>query len=274
MSFTCYLCGFHRAEVMADKDDIRFGCFGRDKKILRCSVCDLVQLSPPWTDRELDELYKTYWQKEDFKGQKRKTKISRYLAGLIKKGDRVLEVGCGYGDNVRFLREMGFDVTGIDKDPSVCDGEHILNKDVRDWNPPEPVDVIYAIHLFEHMRNPKNFIEWMLANLKDGGRFILEMPNIDNPLLTIFRNEKFNQFYWYPYHLFFYNKKTIHGLFYNLNVKIKAVQEYGLVNHLRWLFLGRPTNGNPHIPIVDDLYKFCLTRMVGIGDTLIVTGHK
>jgi SAM-dependent methyltransferase len=262
---TCYLCGGKSYKLIAEKEGIRFGCFGTGRKIVQCLECGLIQLVPPWSDKELDELYSAYWQKEDFPGQKPKVKISEYLTDFLKKEESILEVGCGLGDNIKYLTGKGYKVAGIDKDPD----SYGTIADYKDYS--ADVDVIYAIHLFEHLPDPYHFIDWMLEH---SHRFVLEVPIADNPLLAL---KRFRPFYWYPYHLFFYGKKTIKRLFEKCNlssVRFIVKQEYGIINHLRWLFLGKPGNWNPHVPVIDDIYKFFLTKILGIGDTIIVIGEK
>ena len=258
----CYLCGSTDSEVVAKKEDIRFGCFASDKNIVKCRSCGLVQLSPPWTSEELDQLYLNYWGKKDFPGQKRKVKISKYLTNYIYPGDQVLEIGCGHGDNVKYLRSKGINAVGIDKDKSVCDGITKFNWDWKDYNLIDKTDVIYAIHLLEHLPDPKVFIKWIRKNSRD---FIIEIPCIDDVLMRL---PSFRKFCWYPYHLFFYSKKTARILF-GPKVRIFYRQEYGIINHLRWFFLGRPGNYNRNIPILDRIYKTILTRL-GFGDTLVI----
>ena len=250
----CYLCGSTNSEVVAQKEDIRFGCFASNKNIVQCRSCGLVWLSPPWTSEELDGLYKTYWGKEDFKGQKRKVKISKYLTKHI--NGVTLEVGCGHGDNLNYLRRKGYNVVGIDKAPT----ENGILMDYKDWD--KKVDCIYAIHLFEHLPDPKKFIQW----LKDHGKkFIIEIPCIDDILMKL---PSYRKFCWYPYHLFFYRMKTARLMF-GPEAKISYRQEYGIVNHLRWFLLGKPGNWNPHIPFLDDIYKAMLMKY-GYGDTLVI----
>ena len=265
--FKCYYCGHNAGEVLATRDGMRFRCFGENKRILRCTNCNLIQLFPQWSDTTLEKLYTNYSEKKDFKGQKRKVKISKYLIKFIKKGDWIIEVGCGQGDNVKYLQSKGFNVFGIDKDPGAAG----IQVDVRDYNPIVKLDVVYAIHLLEHLADPALFISWAIDNLEKGGRFIFEIPCVEDPLLKLYKLNAFSNFYWYPYHLFFFSKQTAENLFKG-EAKVIRRQEYGIINHLRWLVFRRPGNWNPHIPILDDIYKFILKRC-GYSDTLVVVGN-
>ena len=273
--FKCYLCGGNNERTVAASRQMRFGCYGYDKKVVECAGCGLVQLYPQWTPGELDELYSKYWQKQDFPGQKKKVKISDYIDRFIKKGDSILEIGCGWGDNLKRLRSKGYDVTGIDKDPAVCDGNIVLQYDIKDYKLGKKFDFIYGIHLFEHMSDPRSFIGAVADKLKDNGSFLLEVPSLDDPLLKLYKIKRFNEFYWYPYHLFFYDKVSIKILFNyhpELEIKIYPIQQYGLINHLRWLIFRRPGNWNAHIPVLDDIYKSILVRILGHCDTMVVHG--
>ena len=272
----CYHCGATEYNIIAQKEQIRFECYGYDKQVLECRFCGLIQLQPQWVVAELDMLYETYSRKEDFKGQKRKVKISKYLKKYMNKRDYILEVGCGYGDNLNYLRDKGFRVTGIDKDPTNCTGFPMINKGYEEYTLLIKQDVIYAIHLLEHLPDPRGFIVWMLRNLTDRGKFILEIPSIDDPLLRLYNSKAYQKFCWYPYHLFFYSKDTAEQLFQwypHLKLKFILRQEYGLLNHLRWLLLRRPGNVNFHIPVLDDIYKKIMVWN-GLGDTLVIVGEK
>ena len=264
--FKCYLCGNNSAEVVADKEKVRFNV---DCKFLKCLKCDLVQMYP---QKEMS--YEGYGEKKDFKGSKRKVKISKYLKRYVKRGERAFEVGCGEGDNIKYLLKRGVLACGIDLETG--NGYESFALNIKQ-------DFIYAIHLAEHLADPKEFVCWMKENLKpnterdgytilDGGKWLLEIPCIDDPLIKLYKNKAYDKFCWYPYHLFFYSGQTIKKLFDGMSVKIIRRQEYGVVNHLRWLFRGKPGNWNPHIPIIDDVYKWVLCRL-GYSDSLIVVGN-
>ena len=275
--FNCYLCKNSEFSVIADQDQMRFNCFGFKKYVAKCSECGLVQLYPVWKDEELKDLYSKYSQKKDFTGHKRKEIRSYYLERMIKGSVFVLEVGCGLGENLYRLRAKGYNAIGIDRDPTVCDGKTVFNYDFKDFSSDKKFDFIYAIHVFEHINDPKQFIEWIGNNLKEKGRFLLELPNSDDPLMTFYKNKNFSKFYWYPYHAYFYNKKILERMLKNLNgieVKIILLQRYGLINHLRWVIFNRPGNFNNNIPLLDNIYKFVLTRIFKVSDSIVITGNK
>lgn len=274
----CFYCQNEYFSVIAGKEQIRFGCYGFEKKIIKCSHCGLAQLYPQWSDEELKNLYARYSQKSDFTGAKPKKTISPYLKRYLKKSYSILEVGSGFGYNLKKLNGQGYKIRGIDKDPTVCDGKVILNYDFQDFIlRGEKFDYIYGIQVFEHIRNPYSFIECLDASLKEKGKFLLEVPGIDDPLLTLYKVSNFNKFYWYPYHLFFYNYQSIGNIFRKFpkfKIKIRLLQRYGLINHLRWLIFGRPGNFNQNIPLLDDIYKYILTTFFKVSDTLLIFGEK
>ena len=274
----CGICGCEEFQIIANKKKIRFKCYGYDKKILKCNNCGQVQLLPSWTENELNELYSKYSGKKDFVGQNRVEDKRFYLDRFIKKKDRVLEIGCGLGGNLKKLKESGYNVIGIDKDPKVCDNILIFNKDFQELDEKKnKYDFIYSIHVMEHIPDPKIFVRKIINSLTIDGRFVLEVPSIDDPLLSIYKIKEFNRFYWYPYHLYFYNKQTLKNLFAQfgeINYHIKLSQRYGIRNHLSWLIKRKPGSNNKKIPVLDGIYMFLLTKVLNVSDTIIVHGEK
>lgn len=282
----CYNCGesLSKSTVVAKKNEIRFNCYNSRKQIIKCNNCKLVQLVPQWSEKELEKIYQGYNQQQDFVGQKVTSKrITPYLESYIKnKNDYILEVGCGTGDNLKILKNKGYRVIGIDKDPSVCDNKIIFNIDYHiledkdlQYNLPQ---FIYGIQLFEHLSDPINFIEKMANLLNKYGTLLLELPNLEDPLLTLYNIKEFKQFYYRPDHHFFYTPDTILDMLYrnkvNNSCSIKRIQNYGLVNHLNWLFRKKPTNLKINIPIIDNIYKFILTNILKKSDTILLIIKK
>lgn len=101
----------------------------------------------------------------------------------IKKGDKVLDIGCGWGSFAKFAAEKyGAEVVGItvskeqvELGMKTCQGlpVKLLFQDYRDVN--EKFDHIVSLGMFEHV-GQKNYREYMgVARrcLKDGGLFLL-----------------------------------------------------------------------------------------------------
>jgi SAM-dependent methyltransferase len=276
LTFSCRLCKCERYEIIAASDQIRFKCFGHKKQIVKCTRCELVQLFPFWNSKELDFLYNGYSLKSDFSGQKKTKNVNKYVEKYVKRHDRILEIGAGGGDDLFYLKNKGYNIVGIDKDPSVCDGVNILNFSVDNLCDRE-FDFIYGIHLLEHIEDPSAFISEVHRLLASGGKFLFEIPNVDDPLLSLYHSKAYNAFYWYPFHLFCYSSGTIAKLFSQASslfeIQILLKQRYGVFNHLRWLLFKKPGNFNPKVPVVDHIYEYILKRK-NVSDTLIVVGQK
>lgn len=279
---TCFNCGesLYKAKVVAKKSDIRFNCYNTKKKIVKCSKCELVQLIPQWSEGELDKIYLDYNKKPDFVGQKNVSqRISKWLKKYIRKYDQTLEVGCGSGDNVKSFRRKQYRIMGIDKDSSVeskydgiyCYDIYSKELDEYEWN------FIYGLHILEHMKNPIQFIDRLKDLLFTHGTILLEFPNLEDPLLTIYKIKEFEKFYYRPDHHFFYTPQTIFNLLYRnkiINCKIKRIQNYGIINHLNWLIRKKPTNIKINIPIIDSIYKWCLIHIFKKSDTIFLVIKK
>jgi cyclopropane fatty-acyl-phospholipid synthase-like methyltransferase len=273
------ICGGDSFNIIADSNNMRFKCFGRkDKYVVECNNCGLIQLNPFWTKQELHALYNDYWNQKDFNGQRTQRRISKYLFKYINnKVSNILEVGCGLGDNIRYLIKKGYVwVLGIDKDSNVCKG-NIINKDIFEMDDSKyKFDFIFSVHVFEHMSDPYNFINKLilLLNKKIGNKIVFEFPNIEDPLLSMYKIKEFIDYYWYPYHAGFYSQKNIKYIFDSYNtgyiVTIKLRQQYGIINHLWWLFFRMPCNYNVHIPIIDDIYKWFLVNVFKKTDSMLV----
>jgi hypothetical protein len=104
---------------------------------------------------------------------------------------------------------------------------------------------------------------------------IIEVPNADDVLLTLYKNKAFSCFtYWSP-HLYLYTTSTLRMLAKKVGLHTEAIQQeqrYPLSNHLYWLAEGKPGG---HIqwnflnnPVLETAYKHTLAS-VGKCDTIV-----
>lgn len=103
----------------------------------------------------------------------------------VKKSARILDVGCGYGRNMRLLKRAGYkNVVGVDKNNKIIkenikkglncvEVDKFLNRDSK-----ELYDCIIMSHIIEHFEynDLKKFMECYLKYLKRGGYLIIITP--------------------------------------------------------------------------------------------------
>lgn len=114
------------------------------------------------------------------------------LAMIPKDVERVLDVGCGGGDNGRRMRELIPDVhvVGLTHNPHeariasayldavhVIDLEHGLTKEaIMAWG--KPFDLLLFSHVLEHLVDPVRVIRRCLLRLRQGGYVLVAVPNV------------------------------------------------------------------------------------------------
>ena len=109
--------------------------------------------------------------------------INLFITQLgISKQHRLLDVGCGYGKNLRLLHEHGLNVLGVEINESIVE----INKksglpccSVKEFHSNNEVfDLILMSHVIEHFAPAEllKFLESYLCKLKKGGYLILATP--------------------------------------------------------------------------------------------------
>lgn len=95
----------------------------------------------------------------------------------ITPGERVLEVGCGYGRAAAALAGRGVDVSAWDDDPAMR--AEATKRGVRVSVPTPGVSCVYALQVLEHCRDPlATLVQWR-SLLADGGRVHVQVPTIE-----------------------------------------------------------------------------------------------
>jgi len=96
-------------------------------------------------------------------------------------GGRVLDVGAGYGGLSHRLLQLGYDVTAVDIDPSLCEHADVEVRrcDIMQGLPfaDETFDVLTLTEVIEHMEDPFRCVRECNRVLKPGGIFVLTTPN-------------------------------------------------------------------------------------------------
>ena len=110
---------------------------------------------------------------------------------------RVVDVGCGPGNSTALLvsRWPGAEVAGIDSSPEMIEkarrnlpGVEFVEADLREWAPPEPVDVVYSNATLQWVEDHPRVFERLWGWVAPGGVLAVQMPaNFDQPSHRLMR---------------------------------------------------------------------------------------
>lgn len=113
-----------------------------------------------------------------------KRKFLQVALGAFASGQnlRVLDVGCGTGAVLDFLREKGYQVEGVDNNAEAIEycrakGLHVSMGAAEGMNyPDESFDVVLALDVLEHLKDDRAALKEIFRVLKKGGHLIATVP--------------------------------------------------------------------------------------------------
>lgn len=249
------------------------GYTARDSKefsVVRCDQCGLLQLSliPSVEDDKLfydqnsqarffcDDVHMDDVIEKAMPDVARRMKLLSKLYGDNPGEVSILEIGSGYGLLLKHASDAGFKVEGIEISNSRRDlSSKIAQVPVYDFNIintrldkyiDKKYDAIMLFQVLEHIQSPAQFIKNAKTALKPTGRLIVEVPNVNDHLLTFC--SEYNSFYWQRAHLSYYNPTTLKSIIKMggfTKVDIRGVQRYSIENAMNWLLTGKPQINKP-----------------------------
>jgi 2-polyprenyl-3-methyl-5-hydroxy-6-metoxy-1,4-benzoquinol methylase len=256
----CLLCGGAELEVLTRT--LRYG----EGTVVLCPRCRLGALDVPAEDlrryydeeyrnlhgprvgqrAEYDEIFETYVR---YMGNR----IELLRAHLFP-STRLLEVGCSTGHFLHEVAPLVGEVTGIDYDAGAAAyaaervGCKTYSGDLADTDlEPGSFDVVCAYQVMEHVADPVAFAAELRRYVKPGGIVLVEVPNLDDPLLRIYENEAYRRFYFHKAHLWYFTAAPLLEVMRRggLSGRVVAAQDYNFTNHLHWALRGEP-QPDPH----------------------------
>jgi 2-polyprenyl-3-methyl-5-hydroxy-6-metoxy-1,4-benzoquinol methylase len=150
---------------------------------------------------------------------------------------KLLEIGCGNGNMLRFFHEMGWDVEGVDFDPEAVKTARKKDIEVYPGTIEEQnysdntFDIIVMNHLIEHIKNPISFLQECHRILRPGGQLVVITPNSHS-----FGHKKFKSA-WRglepPRHLNIFSPYSMYNLLQRTGFKeIKLKTEVRIANYI------------------------------------------
>jgi SAM-dependent methyltransferase len=304
----CLLCKGALEKSVGDLFDTRFGIEGT-YEVWRCRDCGLEQVFPVPTPAELGRLYESYY---NFGGE-RGTAYTRlrewffsswlYRLWIFLDSDisfhgrngagRLLDAGCNEGRGLRIYARNGFEVEGLELNPSAAAvareaGFTVHLGDTTDFTASAAYDVVVLSNVLEHAPDPKKVLINLRGNLKPGGQLWISCPNSRSWLRKVFGRSWIN---WHvPFHISHFSAETLRRLltdagFQNVETRQITPALWVTQSSIAWLFAREGTkNGQLRNPFLT-LALMVLARFVlfpalwlgnrsGRGDCLLVFATK
>lgn len=166
--------------VLSDED-----IEGAPLVLIRCEICDLVQLGHTV---DLDKMYREYWYKSSLNAS-----MVRSLQDIVdsiqsrvrlEDGDYVVDIGCNDGTMLdmfpSYVRKVGFDpALNLMKDSS-GKADFLIPKyfSKEDYYFQEKAKVVTAIAMFYDLPNPNKFLADVRNIIDDDGLFVVQFTDL------------------------------------------------------------------------------------------------
>lgn len=269
-----------------------------EHKFWLCSVCSAIYLYPVPSIEDEAYFYKKDFEKfmSDRSGDERdwssaeahvqtnQDQVSRrweFLVPFLQPGMDILEIGCSSGFMLNAFHKGGLNCVGVE--PSGEFIEFLHSNGYEAYQTIESLkqkrsglfDLIVHFFVFEHIRDPFQFIKENLKLLKPGGKIVAEIPCVNDPLTSLYTIPDFEKFYWSIAHHFYYSPESLKYVLDKLNLSYKMIpeQRYDLSNHIKWMTEGKPGGQGKFDHVFSeqliDTYKKDLKKK-WICDTIVV----
>lgn len=239
---SCIVCGASQFEFLYNSRDRMFDLSG-EFTVTKCKKCSLLFLNPQPGQTVLKKYYpsKKYYSYSDNRTKGIFERLREYLVNhyyspniwsrLIStivhnvpampsyvSNGKILDIGCGAGDTLILLKNLGWNTYGVDMDSHAIENaqkrglsqvklgtyEYLSNY------PDNFFDAIRLYHVIEHIDNPSMCLKLIQQKLKNNGELIIGTPNSQSVLSHIFRSN------WYnldtPRHLFLFSPSNLKTL--------------------------------------------------------------
>ena len=229
---SCPICNREMKFKFVTKDYL---VTGESFDIVECEVCS-IRTTTPFPDKKI---IGNYYSSDDYISHDDKVSgIFDSIYGLVrtyqlnkkkkliekyynKTNGKVLDIGCGAGDFLQYMKENHWNINGVDTSNKA---RKIANKklnikvmDPQYWiNNKEKYDVITCWHSLEHVHEPWVYLDKIKKSLTQDGFVIVALPNYQSTDAKIYK--EFWAAYDTPRHLYHFTIKSMdkiikpHGL--------------------------------------------------------------
>jgi len=251
----CRICGSVESELVS-----REVSGALESSVYRCKDCNVVYLFPIMTDEEEAAFYQAEFEKYmegrsgagwespeahfrsyQAEGERRLPLVRPHLLAE----DTVLEIGSSTGYFLDDLRGYTRSVIGVE--PSEAYRSSAITRGIEtvaslDDLGAQKFDVIAIYYVLEHLRDPVGYLAALRPRLNLDGRLLIEVPNVDDVLLSRYDIPSFGPFYWQKVHYYVFSRQTLVDVLARAGFQAQVFpeQRYDLSNHMIWMMKGRP----------------------------------
>lgn len=167
----------------------------------------------------------------------------------------LLEVGCGNGEKLGILQDLGWQVEGVDFDPAAVENAkkkgltvHLGTLEKQQF-PSGHFDVVVMSHLIEHVHDPMSLLDECRRIIRPGGRLVVITPNAESLWSRFFKQSCLSVDP--PRHLHLFTLPSIKALVINAGFCVRNISTTvngadALFSHSRLIRrTGRITIGDP-----------------------------
>jgi 2-polyprenyl-3-methyl-5-hydroxy-6-metoxy-1,4-benzoquinol methylase len=215
--------------------------------VYKCQKCTLQFLDKKFVNKNIKKNFyeENYFHSYDDNYYINPNNIYKKIFNEIKshlKNKEVLEVGPGGGYFYNYLKNYIKDYEAIEigsKQRSFLKDKYDLKVFDSFSKVKKKYDVVILISVLEHVKNPISFLKKISSFLKKNGKIIIEVPNVNDPLVSLYNLDYYKEKYYRKVHLNYFNSSTIKSIVNKLGFKIlqqKTILTYSLTNHLNWFY--------------------------------------
>ncbi len=195
----CRLCGAREYKDLFSSDNIRKKT-KRYFTVVQCVQCGFKYVNPMPTHDSLMLYYHEYEAHEPKQIGSLEKLYYRILRNpkKNKKPGKSLDIGCGNGKYLSFLREQGWETVGLDRGdgcrfPREVLGHTVLDGEIWEQNIPEnSFDLVTSWWMIEHVLDPRRIVNECHRVLKPGGELIISTMNVDS-----IESKLFKRYWWH-----------------------------------------------------------------------------
>ncbi len=180
-----------------------------------------------WDERTSEKSINSNFSDINSEGKKRNW-LSQfaYCKQFFKEKKDILEIGSGAGQATLWFENEGFNIIGIEPDPrnvklinAILKKGNCINSKIENMSLEQEFDIIWMVHVLEHLIDPINALIRIKKNMKLNSIFFIEVPNCENDeMLNASINEN-------P-HVYHFTKRSLENIVKKIGFKIIKIDYF------------------------------------------------